>query len=139
MLAVSSQAQYRGRNRQRAVYNKADIDRIIRRVEDRSDNFVRLFDQSLDRSNLDGTKREDRLNERARDLERELDSLRSNFDRTDKYMDTRQQVSRVLSTADGINKVMLRRRLGGATEQQWRLLRAELNALADAYNLRQLR
>jgi hypothetical protein len=136
-LSVEGQAQYR-RGRAR-VYTKAEVERAIRRVENASDRFTRSFDNSLDRSRLDGTLREDRLNDRALELERELDSLRQEFDRTDRYQDTRSQVSRVLSTAEGINGVVLRRRLGANTERQWTVVRRELNSLAAIYNLRQLR
>lgn len=72
-------------------------------------------------------------------LETDLDSLRQEFDRTDRYQDTRSQVSRVMSTAEGINAVVRRRRLGGNTERVWAQLRSDLNALAYVYNLRQLR
>ena len=137
-LSVSASAQNRRYSRNR-VNTKAEIDRLIRRVENQSDRFVRSFDRSLDNSRLDGTMREDNLNERARALENDLDSLRLEFDRTDRYQDTRSQVSRVLSTAEGINDVVRRRRLGGNTERVWARLRSELNALAYAYNLRQLR
>ncbi len=137
LMSVSVEAQNRRyRNR---TYSKAEIDRIIRRVENQSDQFVRSFDSSLDNSRLDGTMREDNLNQRARNLENDLDSLRMEFDRTDRYLDTRSRVSRVLSTAEGINAVVRRRRLGGNTERLWARLRTELNALAYAYNLGQLR
>jgi hypothetical protein len=136
-MSVSLQAQNRRyRNR---TYTKADIDRIIRRVENQSDVFVRSFDSSLDNSRLDGTRREDNLNQRARNLETDLDVLRQEFDRTDRYLDTKSRVSRALSTAEGINSVVRRRRLGGNTERLWAQVRTELNALAYAYNLRQLR
>jgi len=137
-LSVSASAQNRRYSRNR-VNTKAEIDRVIRRVENQSDRFVRTFDRSLDNSRLDGTMREDNLNERARTLETELDSLRQEFDRTDRYLDTRSQVSRVMSTAEGINTVVKRRRLGSNTERIWVQLRSELNSLASVYNLRQLR
>jgi histidinol dehydrogenase len=137
-LSIPAQAQYRRGNRNRG-YAKAEVERIIRRVETQSDRFVQSFDSSLDNSRLDGTRREDNLNQRARDLETDLDSLRQQFDRTDRYQDTRSQVSRVLSTAEGINGVVRRRRLGGNTERLWSQLRTELNALASVYNLRLLR
>ena len=133
-LSATRTAQRRGR-----IYTKAEVNEIIRRVENRSDEFVRLFDSSLDRSRLDGTQREDRLNERAKDLERTLDDLRREFDRRENYNQTRPEVSRALNAAEGINKVMRRRRMGGETERQWALLRDELNALALVYNLRPLR
>ena len=134
----SAQAQYRRGNRNRA-YTKAQVERVIRRVEERSDRFVRLFDESLDRSRLNNSEREDRLNERARDLEAAIDALRSDFDRTDRYRDTQSQVSRVLDAAQGINNVVRRRRLDANTERQWSLVRTELNTLANYYNLRPLR
>ena len=137
LMSVSVEAQNRRyRNR---TYSKAEIDRIIRRVENQSDRFVRSFDSSLDNSRLNGTMREDNLNQRARNLENDLDSLRMEFDRTDRYMDTRSRVSRVVSTAEGINAVVRRRRLSTNTERLWAQLRTELNALAYAYNLPQLR
>lgn len=137
LTVQSANAQTRrGSNR---AYSKAQVERVIRRVEERSDRFVGLFDRSLDRSRLDDSNREDRLNERARELEERLDSLRQEFDRRDRYQDTRTQVSSVLQTASGINTVVLRRRLDRNTEQSWALLRAELNALARFYNLRGLR
>ncbi len=138
VLSTPAEAQRRSGGRGRA-YTKADVDRLIRRVEDRSDEFVRLFDRSLDRSSLDGSNREDRLNERARRLENTLDDLRREFDRKESYIETRPEVARCLNVSEEINQVMRRRRMGGETEQQWNLLRAELNALALVYNLRPLR
>ncbi len=133
-LSTTGEARQRGR-----IYTKAEVNEIIRRVENRSDEFVKLFDRSLDRSRLDGTKREDRLNERARNLERTLNDLRREFDRRENYNQTKPEVTRALNVAEDINKVMRRRRMGGETERQWGLLRDELNALALVYNLRPLR
>jgi len=49
---------------------KRKLNDLIMKGEDRSDRFVKLFDNALDRSSLDGPHREDRLNEGAKDLER---------------------------------------------------------------------
>jgi exonuclease VII large subunit len=136
LCAVSGAAQRRYRPR---AYTKAQVDAVIRRVEDRADNFVRVFDNALDNSRMDGRQREDRLNERARELEQATNELRSEFDRRERYADTRSEVSRCLNIATQINNAVRRRRLGGNAEQQWRMLRAELNALADVYGLARLR
>ena len=134
ILSAPTEAQRRRTPRQRG-YTKAQVNEIIRRVEERSDRFVKLFDRSLDRSRLDGTNREDRLNERARDLETALDDLRREFDRKENYVETRPEVRRCLDIATNINVAVRNRRLGGETERQWALLRAELNTLADVYGL----
>ena len=134
VLSAPAEAQRRRRPLQRG-YTKAQVNQIIKRVEERSDRFVRLFDRSLDRSGLDGTNREDRLNEYARNLETALDELRREFDRKDNYVETRPEVRRCLDIATNINTAMRNRRLGAETERQWALLHTELNTLADVYGL----
>jgi hypothetical protein len=134
ILSVPSEAQRRRTPRQRG-YTKTEVNTIIKRVEERSDRFVRLFDRSLDRSRLDGSNREDRLNEQARNLEKALDDLRGEFDRKENYVETRPEVRRCLDIATNINVAMRNRRLGGETERQWSLLRSELNTLANVYGL----
>lgn len=141
MLALASipaEAQYNRRARGRG-YTKAQVEQIIRRLENQSDRFVRSFDRSLDNSRVDGTMREDNLNQRARDFENALDLLRQEFDRTDRYHETRAQVSGVLNVAEDINRAVRNRRLRGNTERLWARVRTELNTLASVYNLRQLR
>jgi hypothetical protein len=134
ILSAPAEAQRRRHPRARG-YTKAQVNEIIKRVEDRSDKFVKMFDKSLDRSRLDGTNREDRLNEHARALERALDELRGEFDRKENYVETRPEARRCLDIATDINIAMRNRRLGAETERQWALLRTELNTLADVYNL----
>jgi hypothetical protein len=134
ILSVPGEAQRRRHPRARG-YTKAQVNEIIKRVEERSDRFVKLFDRSLDRSGLDGTNREDRLNEHARNLEKALDDLRGEFDRKENYVETRPEVRRCLDIATDINAAMRNRRLGAETERQWALLRTELNTLADVYGL----
>jgi len=138
VTSIPAQAQYDRRARG-GGYRKAQVEQIIRRLENQSDRFVRSFDRSLDNSRVDGTRREDNLNQRARDLENSLDVLRQEFDRTDRYQDTRSQVSSVLNVAEDINRAVRNRRLRGNTERLWSRVRTELNTLASIYNLRQLR
>jgi hypothetical protein len=137
-LASPSSAQRRGYNRGRA-YVRTDVDRLIRQAENRSDVFVAMFDRSLDNSRLNGSLREDRLNERALDLERQLNIVRQEFDRTQNYLAVRSHIARALSISEGLNNVVRNRRLSPQVERQWVLLRSELNRLAQVYNLRQLR
>ena len=134
ILSIPGEAQRRRRPIRRG-YTKTEVNSIIKRVEERSDKFVKLFDRSLDRSGINGTDREDRLNEYARNLETALDELRGEFDRKENYVETRPEVRRCLDIATNINVAVRSRRLGGETERQWALLRIELNTLADVYGL----
>ena len=117
------------------VYTKGDVDRIIKRVEDSTDKFKKEFDKALDRSRLNGTNREDQLNQYAKDLEHATDDLRQQFDRSDKWIDNKEQVRTCLSLASKINVAMRNRRLGPKVESRWNGLRYDLNTLADVYNL----
>ena len=132
--SIRAQGRYRGQS-----YTKSDVDRIIKRVEDRSDTFKEVVDRSLDRSALNGTRREDNINEQVKQFEKALDALRSDFDRQDRWMETRRQVERVLDEADEINVLIRRHYLRQHLERGWALLRADLNRLAGVYDLPRLK
>lgn len=133
-LADTASAQFRRGQRYRTAATKAQVDRIIKRVENQLDRFVGEYDRSLDRSRLDGTGREDWLNKRARNLESATDELRREFDRRDSWYENRDEVRRCLNIASDIDGSMRSLRLGAVTEANWAQVRAELNALADVFN-----
>lgn len=130
LLADDASAQNR-----RNAYTKRDVDRIIKNVENRVDVFVRQFDRSLDRSRLDDSRREDVLNRKARSLESATDELRRDFDRRDRWIENKDEVRRCLNIAADIQVAMRNQRFNRATENNWRAVQAELNALARVYNL----
>jgi len=119
-------------------YSRAQVDRLIRNVEERVDRFVVQFDYALDNSRLNNTRREDNLNQRARDLETATDELRREFDRNDSKRENSAEVRKCLDIASDINVAMRNRRLNQASENNWAIVRTELNALARAYNLPQI-
>ena len=133
-VTASGQGSYRGR-----IYTKGDVERIIKRVEDRSDSFRKLVDKSLDRSALDGTRREDNINEQVKQFDKALDELRSEFSRQDRWMETRHHVERVMSEAEDVNAIVRRHILRPVIEREWALLRADINRLAGVYDLRALK
>ncbi len=135
VLLVGGIAQAQPRVTRGRVYTKADVDRIIKRVEDSTDKFKKEFDKALDRSRLNNTNREDQLNEYAKDLEHATDDLRKQFDRTDNWSDNKEHVRTCLSLASKINVAMRNRRLGPKVESRWASLRYDLNTLAGVYNL----
>ena len=140
-----AEAQWRDRNNDRREdrrnnrwgnTNKRAIENLVRRVEQRTDSFVRQFDRALDNSRVDGTRREDRLNDLARELERATNQLRRGFDRSDSLQENRDEVERCISIASRIDRAVSRGRIGSGVQNTWRNLRSELNALARAYNVR---
>jgi len=122
-------------------YTKAEVEAVIKRVEERSDSFRKVVDKSLDRSAINGTNREDNINEQVKELENAIDKLRKDFDRANTWQETREQVQRVLSEADEVNAIVRRGRWrrGGVVKSEWALVRNDLNRLAGVYNLPLLR
>ena len=135
LTSAAAQGTHRGQH-----YTKADVERIIKRVEERSDEFRKVIDRSLDRSALDGTNREDNINQQVKELEDAIDRLRSEFDRAQGWEESRSQVQRVLNEADEVNAIIRRGRWprGGPVKSAWAQVRVDLNRLAGVYNLRLL-
>jgi hypothetical protein len=138
LLALPIAAQNRRGPRGR-VYTKAEVNDRIKIAENRSDRFIKLLDRALDKSAANGSEREDRINERAKDFEKAMDQLRKEFDKKESYIETKPEMRRVLDVAREINEVMLRRSLRTDVEEEWVILRRELNVLASVYYLAGLR
>lgn len=139
LLVVAQEVRAQGNDRGR-FYTKKDVERIIKRVEDRSDAFRKVIDKTLDRSALDGTNREDNINQQVKELENAIDKLKKDFKRANTWEETRGQVQTVMNEADEVNAIVRRGRWrrGGAVKNEWALVRADLNKLAGVYNQRQL-
>jgi len=134
VLADVGNAQRRREARGKRL-NKAQVEQVINRLEERVDNFDDYFDRSLDRSGLDGTNREDWLNKRASDLETATDELRREFDRRDAWAENKNEVRNCLNIASDIDRTIRNRKFGANTETIWARVRFELNTLADIYNI----
>ncbi len=134
MIPAFGQGRARGR-----FYSKSDVDRIIKRVETRSDEFKDIVDKALDRSRLDGTNKEDNINEQVKQLEKALDNLRSDFDRRDSWRETHNEVRAVLNQADEVGRIVKRNRFHANVQRSWVALRTDLNTLAGIYNLPRLK
>lgn len=139
-ISLSSVAVAQGTGPGGRFYTKAEVEVIIKRVEERSDSFREVIDRSLDRSTLNGTNREDNINQQVKELENAIDKLRDEFDRAQTWQETRNQVGRVLNEADEVNVIMRRGRWrrGNVVKTEWALVRSDLNKLFGIYNLRLL-
>lgn len=135
VLFLASETNAQPRKARGKVYTKAEVGAIIKRVEDRVDNFKDNFDTALDNSPLNGTDREDYLNNRAKDLEHATDELSQEFSKHDLWIENKDQVRKCLKIASDIDVAMRNQRLGAKTESNWAKVRYELNTLAKVYNL----
>jgi hypothetical protein len=90
------------------------------------------LDAALDRTRIDGTRREDNINEFVRVFELSTANLR---DRFRGRRDVAADVSEVMNRAAQIDSFMRRNNLGAAAETDWRALRSDLDVLAGYYSV----
>ncbi len=114
------------------AYRDSDttIRNLIQRIENRTDGLQRGIENSLDSSRLNGTAREDEINRLVADFESATDQLRIRFENR---QSTASDVRQVLNRANLINTFMINNRLNARAEQDWRLLRSDLDILARSY------
>jgi hypothetical protein len=124
----------RGQTRVR-TYSQSEVERLIRDVEQSSQDFQRDFSSWLDRSSLNGQQREDRYNRQVQRLSSALSTLRSNFDSRNDWWLARSDMQHVLNAATPVNSAMNNREVRGGLNRQWGSLRRNLDRLAAAFNL----
>jgi hypothetical protein len=108
------------------------VENALRRVETDADRFRSSFSMALDRSRWNGTSTEDQLNGYVQNFETATDQLRSRFNARNAAA---SDVENVLRQAAFLNEFMMRNRLASAAMNDWTTLRADLDALARAYNV----
>ena len=79
--------------------------------------------------------KKDDLDDALGDLNRSTNRLRRKFDPTDKWMETKGQVEKVVDDARKINQVVARGSYGPDAARLWALLRTGVNDLARAYGV----
>src|SRR5215204_7283100 len=124
LASAQTQRPYRMNDRQ--------VEGALRRVETDADRFRASFSAALDRSRWNGTSTEDQLNGYVQNFETATDTLRSRFNSRNAVA---ADVENVLRQAAFLNDFMLRNRLDMQAMNDWTTLRADLDALARAYNV----
>jgi hypothetical protein len=119
-------------NRRPYRYGENYVRQLINRIETRSDRFSNLLPNALDRSNVQGTNREDDVNTLVTEFEHATDQLKQHFQNG---QSTAADAERVLQQGALINRFMNNHRLGNRTERAWALVRNELNKLARTYSV----
>jgi hypothetical protein len=118
-----------------AQYNRASqnsVRQLINRIEQRTDTFRTSLDASLDRSRIDGTRREDNINQFVLDFQGAVSNLRVRFNQRQAVA---ADVQEVLNRGAAINDFTLRNRLRARAQSDWAALRQDLDELAGAYGV----
>ena len=135
-ILILTDASFAQRRRTRTVsYSKGQVQQILKRIEEKSDRFTKVFDESLDDSRLNGSRAEDNYTDLTKNLENQTDELRREFNRNDSYAENTPNVRSVVNAATDVDRIMKRRNFGRQTENLWLSLRADINSLARIYRV----
>ena len=104
----------------------------MKQLKKDTEKFRKSLDSSLDRSRLNGTNREDNINEFLEDYEKATERL---YDRFKDNKSVGADVETVLDGAAQIDQFMRRHSPTGRAERDWSAVRQDLRRLAEAYNV----
>jgi hypothetical protein len=79
--------------------------------------------------------KKDELDDALGDLNRSTNRLRRKFDATDKWIETKAEVERIVDDGRKINQVVTRGKYGTEVARLWAALRNGINDLARAYGV----
>lgn len=125
-----------GRNGRASDYERRQLRDLSRRIDDRSRDLQRDVDHLLDNSRINGSNREDRINNEARDLRNAASRFRSVAGDSDRLDRSRDEARELLQSASQFSRMLNRLRLDGRTSSDWNQLRSDLRVVANIYNLR---
>jgi hypothetical protein len=112
--------------------NDRQVEILLNRLETRTDAFRLTVNREFYRESNGNFNREDGINSYVADFENATDALKSNFDERDS---TTGDVQEVLNRAAFINGFIRDNRVARATQNQWNLIRTDLNTLAGFYRV----
>jgi len=125
-----------GRGGRMSDYERRQLRDLARRIDDRSRDLQRDIDRLLDNSRYNGTNREDRINDEARDLHNAAQRFRNVAGDSDRLQGSRDEASRLLQQASQMSRMLGRARLDSRTASDWNQLRSDLRGVANIYGLR---
>lgn len=117
-------------------YNRERLRNSARRISDLSRQFERDLDRALDRSRIDGTRREDRINDVAREFRYAADSFRNRLGDARDINRSSGDARNLLQIGSRIDRIMSRSRLDSRAISDWAQIRQELRVISDAYGSR---
>jgi len=91
--------------------------------------------QATDSQKATATAKKDDLDDALGELNRSTNRLRRKFDATDKWMETKSEVQRMVDDGRKINQAVTKGNYGADAARLWGVLRTGINDLARAYGV----
>ncbi|MCA1556434.1 MAG: hypothetical protein LC747_07060 [Acidobacteria bacterium] len=117
-------------------YDTRNLRNVAERIKDRSRSLERSVDRLLDNSRVDGTRREDHINQDVKEFRKAADRFRSRVgdngrDRNRGY----QEAQNLIQSANHAERMLARLRVDSRTYADWREIKQDLRIVANAYGL----
>lgn len=112
--------------------SERQVQTLLDRIETRTNTFRGQIDRNLDRRPIDGTRREDNINDMVGEFETATDTLRNNFASRDSTAD---DVQNVLNQAVPVDRFVRNNNVSRNAQTTWNLIRTDLNTLAGYYRV----
>jgi hypothetical protein len=125
----------RNRNGNYGRYDERYVKDSIQRLDRLAKDFERDLDRALDNSRVNGTQREDRINNQGHDFRRAVSDLKSRFGNGRDLNRSRNEAQRVLQEAQQFDRIGRSRGFDNRVASEWSQIQQELNVIADAYGL----
>ena len=125
-----------GRGGRVSDWERRQLRDLARRIDDRSRDLQRDVDHLLDNSRYNGSNREDRINNEARDLRNAASRFRNVAGDNDRLDRSRDEARNLLNEASRFSRMLGRIRLDNRTANDWNQIRSDLRTVANIYNLR---
>lgn len=135
---AAAQGSY-GRGRNDGYYGRYDgrsLRDAARRVHERSRDFQRHVDEALDRSRYDDTRREDRINDAAREFRNAASDFRDRIGDGRNLNHAGNEAQRLLQLGSRIDRFISRNRLDSRAASDWSQIRQDLRLIANVYSNR---
>ena len=146
MLFATLPAQAQGRDHPRdpefpgrvsnGQYDRARLRETVRRLVNHSRNFQNAVDNSLDRSKLDGTRLEDRVNYQAQRLHSAAVDLRNRLGDARDLNSSADEARKTLEVGSRLDNFVGRGKVDLRTKAFWDQIREDLRVISNAYGFR---
>jgi hypothetical protein len=123
--------------RRNGNYDTRYLRDVAERVKNNARNLERDVDRFLDNSRVNGTRREDRINNEVREFRQAADRFRNRVgdngrDRNRGY----QEAQHLMQSANQTERMLGRLRVDSRTYSDWRQIKRDLRTIANAYDMR---
>jgi len=113
----------------------SEFEMLLKRAENLTNDLDDDFSRALDKTRLDGTDEEDRLQSQAEALEDTMDEILSDYKERASSDTIKEKVHRALTIAADIDRVIVKYHFPEEVEGDWRQLRSDLNGMARHFSL----